>query len=54
MSLQQQLTSCFQTATNHDTHEIVRANLHRVPDFVGGDGHGVRPRYCPARGSAEP
>lgn len=39
--------SCFITATNPETHEIIRANMHRAPLF-SGQIHGVGPRYCPS------
>lgn len=39
--------NCFQTATNENAHELIRANLHRAPMYNGGiDGTG--PRYCPS------
>lgn len=38
VALQEQLVSCFQTATNQATHDVVRANAHLAPTFVGGDG----------------
>lgn len=39
--------SCFITATNPKTHEIIRANMYRAPLF-SGQIHGVGPRYCPS------
>lgn len=39
--------SCYITATNPKTHEIIRANMHRAPLF-SGQIHGVGPRYCPS------
>lgn len=39
--------NCFQTATNEEAHELIRANLHRAPMYNGSiDGTG--PRYCPS------
>ena len=38
---------CYLTYTNHKTHEIIRANLHRSPLFNGGIS-GTGPRYCPS------
>lgn len=39
--------NCFQTTTNEQVHEIIRANLHRAPMYNGSiDGTG--PRYCPS------
>lgn len=38
---------CFLTATTEQTHEIIRANLHRSPLFSGRI-QGVGPRYCPS------
>lgn len=39
--------SCWLTYTNKDTHDIIRANLHRSPLF-GGMIEGVGARYCPS------
>lgn len=38
---------CGVTETNEETHEIVRANLHRSAMY-GGYIEGVGPRYCPS------
>lgn len=38
---------CFQTATNEQTHELIRANLHRAPMY-NGSIEGTGPRYCPS------
>jgi tRNA uridine 5-carboxymethylaminomethyl modification enzyme len=38
---------CFQTWTNEQAHEIIRANLHRAPMYNGGI-EGTGPRYCPS------
>jgi tRNA uridine 5-carboxymethylaminomethyl modification enzyme len=39
--------SCWLTHTNEQTHELIRANLHRSPLFSGViEGRG--PRYCPS------
>ena len=40
--------SCFITHTNTETHEIVRANLHRSPMYGLNLIEGVGPRYCPS------
>lgn len=40
-------TPCYLTYTNEDTHEIIRANLHRAP-MANGVIEGVGPRYCPS------
>ncbi|HYG59217.1 MAG TPA: tRNA uridine-5-carboxymethylaminomethyl(34) synthesis enzyme MnmG [Symbiobacteriaceae bacterium] len=38
---------CWMTYTNAQTHEVIRANLHRAPMFTGViEGRG--PRYCPS------
>jgi glucose-inhibited division protein A len=37
---------CFITYTNAATHDIIRANLERVPTFIAKDGLGQGPRYC--------
>ncbi|MEY2484998.1 MAG: tRNA uridine 5-carboxymethylaminomethyl modification enzyme [Verrucomicrobiota bacterium] len=38
---------CWITHTTPETHEIIRANLHRSP-LYGGRIQGVGPRYCPS------
>lgn len=38
---------CFQTWTNEQTHEIIRANLDRAPMY-NGNIEGTGPRYCPS------
>lgn len=38
---------CFQTWTNEQTHEIIRANLDRAPMY-NGSIEGTGPRYCPS------
>lgn len=38
---------CWLTYTNHDIHELLRANLHRAPMYSGQiESRG--PRYCPS------
>lgn len=39
--------ACFRTGTNEQTHELIRANLHRAPMF-NGSIQGTGPRYCPS------
>lgn len=39
--------SCFITATNERTHEIIRSGLSRSPMYTGVI-EGVGPRYCPS------
>ena len=39
--------SCYITKTNEQTHDIIRASLHRSPMFTGSI-EGVGPRYCPS------
>jgi len=39
--------SCYLTHTNEQTHEIIRANLHRSPMY-SGDIEGTGTRYCPS------
>jgi tRNA uridine 5-carboxymethylaminomethyl modification enzyme len=39
--------NCHITHTNHETHEIIRANLHRAPMY-SGQIEGIGPRYCPS------
>ena len=38
---------CFITRTNQDTHDIIRADLHRSPMHTGAIESGG-PRYCPS------
>jgi len=38
---------CYLLHTTPETHEIIRANLHRAPMF-NGTIKGVGPRYCPS------
>lgn len=38
---------CYLTHTNAQTHEIIKANLHRSP-LYNGMIEGVGPRYCPS------
>ncbi len=38
---------CYVTYTNEETHNIIRANLHRSP-LYSGKIKGVGPRYCPS------
>jgi tRNA uridine 5-carboxymethylaminomethyl modification enzyme len=38
---------CHITATTPQTHEIIRANLHRAPMY-SGQIEGTGPRYCPS------
>ena len=45
--IQQRQVSCYITYTNEQTHDIIRANLHRSPMF-SGDIEGTGPRYCPS------
>jgi tRNA uridine 5-carboxymethylaminomethyl modification enzyme len=39
--------ACLKTVTSDETHEIIRANLHRAPMF-NGSIDGIGPRYCPS------
>lgn len=38
---------CHIVYTNEDTHNIIKANIHRSPLF-SGKIHGTGPRYCPS------
>lgn len=38
---------CYVTHTNEQTHDIIRAGLHRSPLFTGVI-EGIGPRYCPS------
>ncbi len=46
-TLPQRQVSCWITYTNEQTHEIIRANLHRAPMY-SGQITSVGPRYCPS------
>ena len=38
---------CWLTETNHEVHELIRANLHRAPMY-SGQIQSTGPRYCPS------
>jgi tRNA uridine 5-carboxymethylaminomethyl modification enzyme len=40
--------SCYITATNEATHELIRTNLHRSPMYGLNLIEGKGPRYCPS------
>lgn len=40
--------SCYQTATNEETHKLVMDYEHTLPIYDGLDGKGNGPRYCPS------
>ena len=40
--------TCFQTATNEDTHRLVMKYEDTLPRYDGMDGAGNGPRYCPS------
>lgn len=39
--------ACYVTATNKETHQIIRDNMNRAPLF-SGQIKGIGPRYCPS------
>nr|WP_320049252.1 tRNA uridine-5-carboxymethylaminomethyl(34) synthesis enzyme MnmG [uncultured Desulfuromonas sp.] len=43
----QQQVSCFITATNEETHRVIRSGLDRSP-LYSGVIEGIGPRYCPS------
>ena len=43
----QKQVPCYITYTNHQTHETIRASLHRLPIY-SGIIHSRGPRYCPS------
>jgi tRNA uridine 5-carboxymethylaminomethyl modification enzyme len=46
-SIQREQVPCFLTYTNQQTHDIIRANIHRSPMYSGViEGTGTR--YCPS------
>lgn len=48
VKLADRLIDCAKTFTNSETHRLVLQNQHLLPDYEGGDGAGVGPRYCPS------
>ena len=40
--------TCYQSATNDKTHELVMEYEHLLPQYDGMDGAGNGPRYCPS------
>ena len=48
VKLQDKLIDCAKTYTTAATHKLVMDNQHLLPDYEGGDGAGVGPRYCPS------
>ena len=46
-SVQKEQVSCWLTYTNERTHEVIRKNLDRSPQFSGAI-EGTGPRYCPS------
>jgi tRNA uridine 5-carboxymethylaminomethyl modification enzyme len=48
VKMKDKLIECAKTYTTEETHRIVMANQHLLPDYDGADGAGVGPRYCPS------
>ncbi len=48
VKMKDHLIECAKTYTTEETHRIVMANQHLLPDYDGADGAGVGPRYCPS------
>ena len=48
ISLAHSLIECAKTFTNEKTHEIIMNNQNTLPDYEGGEGDGIGPRYCPS------
>jgi len=38
---------CHIAFTNHETHRVIRENIHRAPVYTG-EIEGIGPRYCPS------
>ena len=47
LRIEQPQVFCHLTYTNEQTHDVIRANLHRSPIY-GGVIEGIGPRYCPS------
>jgi tRNA uridine 5-carboxymethylaminomethyl modification enzyme len=45
---QNRLVTCYQTATNEETHRLVMKYADTLPVYDGMDGSGNGPRYCPS------
>jgi len=48
VKMQGRFIECAKSYTNEHTHRIVMENQHLLPDYEGGGGDGVGPRYCPS------
>ncbi len=48
MIAQNKMVTCYQTATNEETHKLVMQYEDRLPIYDGLDGAGNGPRYCPS------
>lgn len=48
MIAQNKVITCYQTATNEETHKLVMQYEDRLPIYDGLDGAGNGPRYCPS------
>lgn len=46
-SVEKDQVPCYLTYTNENTHNIIKANIHRSP-LYSGNIKGVGPRYCPS------
>lgn len=42
------LIECHMTHTNAETHGVVARHSHLLPTFIGNEGKGQGPRYCPS------
>jgi len=48
VKMQGRFIECAKSYTNEHTHRIVMENRHLLPDYEGGGGDGIGPRYCPS------
>ena len=48
VKMHDKLITCAKSYTHEGTHKLVMDNQHTLPDYEGGGGDGIGPRYCPS------